>query len=124
MIAYKASYNGKCINITYEVGKTYTLKGKIKMCNSGFHFCIDPKDVLMYYTYRKEKDLVIFEIEVDHNNYLIETDKCVTNSFKVIRQIPKEEYPTLLGIEVDSSGNLIREKNTYLIIVEKYTNIQ
>ena len=110
MKAYKASYNGKCINITYEVGKTYTLKGKIKMCNSGFHFCIDPKDVLNYYPYKK--DFVIFEIEVEDNNYLTEGNKSVTNSFKVIRKVTKEEYPQLLDIKVDSKGNKIWYKDS------------
>ena len=111
MKAYKATYNGKCKNITYEVGKTYTYKGKIEMCSSGFHFCLKPKDVLQYYTYRK--DLVIFEIEVEDGNYLTEGNKSVTNSFKVIRKVTKKEYSKLLDIKVNSKGNLICFKDSY-----------
>jgi YD repeat-containing protein len=108
MRAYKASYSGKCKKITYEVGKTYTFKGQIKMCCDGFHFCINPQDVLTYYPYNK--DLVIFEIEVD-GNYITQGDKSVTNSFKIIRKITEDEYPTLLDIQVDSKGNLIWQKD-------------
>jgi YD repeat-containing protein len=108
MLAYKASYNGKCKDITYEVGKTYIFKGQIELCCSGFHFCLNAKDLLSYYPYKK--DLVIFEIEVESNNVLTRGDKSVTNYFKVLRQIPKEAYQTLLDIKLDSEGNMAWQK--------------
>jgi len=39
MKAYKATKNLKCQTITYEVGKTYTFKCELKMCEQGFHYC-------------------------------------------------------------------------------------
>jgi hypothetical protein len=33
----------------YEVGKTYQHKGKVELCQSGFHFCVFPLAVLGYY---------------------------------------------------------------------------
>jgi len=34
-----------CRNYIFEVGKTYELKGKLKMCVHGFHFCWDLNNI-------------------------------------------------------------------------------
>ena len=60
MKAYKATLNMKCRDLTYEVDKTYTYNGIIKLCKSGFHFCKKAKDTLNYYKY--EKDFILLEI--------------------------------------------------------------
>ena len=91
MKAYKASYNGKCQFLNYEVGKTYTYKGKIKICSTGFHFCNDFDSLLEYYPLEKDKKLTIFEIEV-LGEVITEGNKSVTNSLKVIRKIPLSEF--------------------------------
>ena len=47
---YKAYKKGlTCNNFQYEVGKEYKYDGDIEICNSGFHFCENPLDVLNYY---------------------------------------------------------------------------
>jgi len=113
MIGYKATYNGKCKNKTYKLGKTYTLKGKLKMCEKGFHFCKDLIDVFYYYP--PNKYLKVFKVEALGN---IETiaDKSVTDKIKILEEvnlsnmvIEKNAYKKYF----DDKGNLIKvEKST------------
>ena len=106
--AYKATNNMKCKTLTYEVGKTYTFNGKIKMCSTGFHFCKKAKDVLKYY--KHNKDFKLLEIEV-LGKTVNNNDKSVTNKLKVLRVIPEKEHLSLLGIECeyDKNNNKIKE---------------
>ena len=46
----------------YEIGKTYNHSGKIKLCNSGFHFCKHLVDTFDYYNY---KDSVFVKIKAE-----------------------------------------------------------
>jgi len=110
MIAYKATYNFKCRNQEYKVGKTYT-SDKLGICKHGLYFCQKMENVLEYHN--PSKDFVLLEIEVLGK---IETngDKSVTNKFKVLRVIPFEEYTDSVKsrfttCEYDEKSNLISE---------------
>ena len=51
IIGYKGfDKNLQCRGFQYEVGKEYECKDPIKLCNSGFHFCENPQEVLGYYS--------------------------------------------------------------------------
>ena len=67
MKAYKATRNMKCQSFTYEIGKTYIFKGKLVMCEQGFHFCKNPKDILQWYNY--DKDFVLLEIDIGRKDF-------------------------------------------------------
>jgi hypothetical protein len=106
MKAYKATYNMKCQSITFEIGKTYTHDGELIFCEKGFHFCKDPRNTLKYYNCTKDFELMeIDAIGVIYDAY----NKSITNEFSVIRVVPKEEYPELLGITLDSNNNIIKK---------------
>ena len=108
--AYKATYNGKCRDLTYEIGKTYTHNGKISLCSSGFHFCNDFDSLLEYYPMKP--DLKIFEIEV-LGKIITEGNKSVTNILKVIKEIPLNDFKKeLKNHEYDKNNNLIHSKNS------------
>ena len=108
--AYKATYNGKCRDITYEIGKTYTYSGTISLCKSGFHFCNDFDSLLEYYP--MQSDLKIFEIEV-LGEVITKGNKSVTNILKVIKEIPLNDFKKeLKNYEYDENNNLIHFKDS------------
>ena len=50
IIAYKGfDENLCCRGFQYEIGKEYVHEGEIECCESGFHACTNPFDVLDYY---------------------------------------------------------------------------
>ena len=56
IIAYKGfDKNWKCRGYQYEIGKTYEHEGKVEACESGFHSCEYPLDILSYYAPSESK---------------------------------------------------------------------
>ena len=82
------SYKGfdkdfKCRDFQYEVGKTYKHDGGISVCNSGFHACENPLDVLNYYSDINGK---FCEVEQSGNTQQRE-DKIASSQIKIVAEI-------------------------------------
>ena len=124
MKAYKATKAMKCIDLTYELGKTYEID-KMEMCSIGFHFCMNMDGVLNYYNF--SKDFVLLEVEI-LGDVITKDVKSVTNKMKILRVIPEEEYTFLengvihfkdrygkeVWSEYDENNNLIHYKDSHV----------
>ena len=64
--AYKAfKADMTCCDFQYKEGKTYEYEGEPKLCEKGFHACLNLADVFTYYCGKLGKDLVIHEVELE-----------------------------------------------------------
>ena len=76
-----------CRGFQYEIGKEYHTDEKIKLCENGFHFCKNLKDV--FYFYHEHENNRFFEVE----GHTIESDnmKCVADKIRIIRELTEKE---------------------------------
>lgn len=106
MVGYKAfDKNFKCRDFQFELtddgnpvlGKKYTIKsGKVKMCESGFHFCEHPVFIELYYDWRKDKTIRFAKIEASGIIKSDSKDKFASSELTIIREIPRDEFRELV----------------------------
>ncbi len=93
-----------CRGFKFEVGKTYTHDGPIKICESGFHFCLLPQDCFNYYNF--DSNNIVCEVEaLDKTDGQTEDSKLCTNKLKIIRQLDWFEVLTIVNIGKDNTGH-------------------
>ena len=103
VIGYKATdKNMQCRGFQYEVGKDYEHKGDISLCNSGFHFCQNPLDVLNYYNLCDSE----FHLVEAKGECATDGDKTVTNNIKISATIG---IPGLIKASVEWIKNSVKE---------------
>ena len=71
----------KCKGFQFEVGKTYEVKGPIKMCESGFHFHEVGEHIFHYYG----TDSRVCEIEA--HDVITDVDKSVCRKIKIVKEL-------------------------------------
>ena len=105
VIGYKGfNSDVTCMNdFQYEVGKTYTMTDKIKLCNAGFHFCMIPIDVLKYYDDKYSKFAIIKATGKIVHDY----DKSVCSQITIEKLITLDElYKLTTGKFVRNNGEI------------------
>lgn len=105
MKTYKATYDNKCLDFTYRIGKTYTHNGPLIPCQSGFHSCPKLKNVFKYYI--PQKNIKVYECEIG-NEYIIDDDKIVSRTIKLVKEIKSSELKEWM--KFDLADNLIYRK--------------
>lgn len=103
---YKATHNYRCRDQTYKVGQEYKLEYKPVVCERGFHYCQEAKDVLSYYYYLSSfKLLEIEDMNPEGSDH--RCDKSSSNHIRIIREISdKSELMSLLQIECIQHENV------------------
>ena len=72
----------KCRDYQFALGETFTHKGKVSLCNSGFHVVENPLDALSYYGLAQGNRYA--EVEADGVSDQTEADsKCVCSTLKI-----------------------------------------
>ncbi len=111
---YKATYNYKCLNQTYEIGQEYKLDEKPILCQDGFHYCLNAENTLSYYPL--VPDFKLLEIEdLNPNDTITGYEKSCSNHIKIIREITDpEELFSLLGKQYtyNENGKILTSKNS------------
>ena len=99
MKGYKAfNYDFTCRDFQYEVGKTYEIEGKLKICENGFHFCEELGDVFRYYNFIPVTRVAEVEVLGDVIN---EGNKSCTDKIKIVRELSLMEQLEIMGISYD-----------------------
>lgn len=83
----------------YEVGKTYTVDGEIKICENGYHFCKKCVDVYDYYS----KPCRICEVSVT-GAVQTQGNKSVGRRLKILRELTADEISSLCNSGNRNSG--------------------
>ena len=87
-------------NTVYEVGKTYTVEGEVKICENGYHFCKKCVDVYDYYS----KPCRICEVSVT-GAVQTQGNKSVGRRLKILRELTADEISSLCNSGDWNSGD-------------------
>ena len=87
-------------NTVYEVGKTYTVEGEVRICENGYHFCKKCVDVYDYYS----KPCRICEVSVT-GAVQTQGNKSVGRRLKILRELTADEISSLWNSGDWNSGN-------------------
>jgi len=85
MKAYKVTdKNMQCRGFQFELGKIYSVEGKVVPCENGFHACVRLVDCFNYYTFHPDNR--VFEVELSGET-IKKGDKVVARSVKLVKEL-------------------------------------
>ena len=104
--AYKA-FNSDltCKDFQYEVGKEYHHKGKLELCESGFHACPKLVDCFRFYPFREAETRVAEVLVWGKVEYEDVGVKLCASNIKVVRELTWSEVLFLCNSGDNNSGN-------------------
>jgi hypothetical protein len=92
-----------CLKQKYELGKEFIYDGEIKLCKSGFHFCLNPADCFNYYSFDRKN--IVCEVECENVSDEIEQDsKRVCSKITIVKQLSWNEVLELVNSGVGNTG--------------------
>ena len=102
--AYKVfNEDWKCLNKKYKVGRIEKIKGDLKICENGMHFCIKLANCFNYYEFNPRNKVAEVLIMGDVIND--ESDKGCTNKLKVLREVSWQEVLNIVNSGHGNSGH-------------------
>ena len=90
-----------CHDFLYEVGKTYTHSGTVKLCKSGFHACLRATDCFNFYCFDPKNKVA----EVELSGVVVHGDnKSVASVITIVRELDWGEVLALVNSGVENTG--------------------
>ena len=103
--AYKAfDSNLTCIGFQYEVGKEYHHKGKLELCEAGFHACPRLADCFKYYRFSEQETRVAEVLIWGKVKYEDAGVKLCASNIKIVRELSWREVTALCNTGANNSG--------------------
>lgn len=88
-----------CRGKVYREGKRHYVRGALKLCKNGIHYCTNLFEIFNYYYGELDKDIAIYEIEVGSKVLTSDTSKCCTNSCVLKKRLYREDVIKILNGE-------------------------
>jgi hypothetical protein len=99
-----ADSNGKCRGYQFEVGKRYKYDGNIKICESGFHFCIKASHCFNYYSFSPGNK--VFEVIGYGEHQTKEGDsKVCVGDIEIVRELTWQEVLVVSNEGKNNTGH-------------------
>ena len=105
VIAYKGMKSDMtCKGFQYEIGKTYKTD-KAELCNCGFHACLNPIDVLDYYSRKTKSRYFKVKLSGEVAKCDISDTKVAATEITILEEIPSDKF--LTNIEWWKNDNVL-----------------
>ena len=89
----------RCIRKTYSEGKRHYVRGALKICENGIHYCTNLFEIFNYYSGVIDKDIAIYEIDVGDKVLTSDSSKCCTNSCVLKKRLYHDDIIKILNGE-------------------------